>query len=144
LSRATPEAVGFSQQRLGRLGTFFQAEVAKGAIPGAVVLVARDGKVAYFEAFGYQNREHKIAMKPDSIFRIASMTKPITSVAVMMLAEEGKIDLLAPVHRYLPELKEVKVGVQKTGDHGADAVRTVGLLSAGGARDRVWGAGGTT
>jgi CubicO group peptidase (beta-lactamase class C family) len=120
LPKARPETVGLSPERLGRISTLFQAEVDKGAIPGAVVLVARGGTLAYFEAFGYQNREKKIAMRPDSIFRIASMTKPITSVAVMMLAEEGKIDLLAHVDRYLPEFKEVKVGVQRV-DPGTGA-----------------------
>jgi CubicO group peptidase (beta-lactamase class C family) len=111
--KARPETVGLSLERLGRISTLFQAEVDKGAIPGAVVLVSRGGTLAYLEAFGYQNREKKIVMKPDSIFWIASMTKPITSVAVMMLAEEGKIDLLAHVDRYLPEFKEVKVGAEK-------------------------------
>jgi CubicO group peptidase (beta-lactamase class C family) len=108
-----PEEVGFSSERLVRLTTFFQGEIDRGAIPGAVLLVSRDSKLAYFKALGYQDREKSIPMKPDAIFRIASMTKPITSVAVMMLAEEGKIDLLAPVSQYLPEFKDVKVGVEK-------------------------------
>jgi CubicO group peptidase (beta-lactamase class C family) len=109
-----PDAVGFSSERLARLTTFFQGAVDKGAIPGVTLLVARDGKQVYLQALGYQDREKSIPMKPDAIFRIASMTKPITSVAVMMLAEEGKIDLLAPVSQYLPEFKDVKVGVEKT------------------------------
>jgi CubicO group peptidase (beta-lactamase class C family) len=108
-----PEDAGYSTERLGRLTKFFQGEIDKGAIPGAVLLVARSGKVVYLEALGYQDREKSIPMKPDTIFRIASMTKPVTSVAVMMLAEEGKIDLLAPVSLYLPEFKDVKVGVEK-------------------------------
>jgi CubicO group peptidase (beta-lactamase class C family) len=94
------EDVGFSSERLARLTTFFQGEIDRGAIPGAILLVSRESKLAYFKALGYQDREKRIPMKPEAIFRIASMTKPITSVAVMMLAEEGKIDLLAPVsHR---------------------------------------------
>ena len=108
-----PEDVGFSSERLKRVTDAFQTEVDKGAIPGAVVLIARDGKVAYFEAIGFQNRENKEPMKTDAIFRIASMSKPITSVAVMMLVEEGKIQLLDPVSRYLPEFKGVQVGVEK-------------------------------
>ncbi len=108
-----PEDVGFSPERLVRLTTFFQGEIDRGAIPGAVLLVSREGKLAYFKALGYQDREKSMPMKPDAIFRIASMTKPITSFAVMMLAEEGKIDLLAPVSQYLPEFKDVKVGVEK-------------------------------
>jgi CubicO group peptidase (beta-lactamase class C family) len=108
-----PEDVGLSSERLTRITNFFQGEIDKGAIPGATVLIARDGKLAFFQSVGYQDREKKIPMKPDAIFRIFSMTKPITSVAVMMLAEEGKIDLLAPVSKYLPEFKDVKVGVEK-------------------------------
>ena len=106
-----PEEVGFSSERLKRITDAFQSEVDKGAIPGAVVLIARNGKIAYFEAFGFQDRESKKPMTTDAIFRIASMSKPITSVAVMMLVEEGKIQLLDPVSRYLPEFKGVQVGV---------------------------------
>ena len=109
LPRTNAEDVGLSSQRLSRLTETFQRDVDAGEIPGAVVLVARNGKIAYEKAFGYQNREDKIPMKPDAIFRIASMSKPITSVAVMMLAEEGKIDLAAPVSQYLPEFKDMKV-----------------------------------
>jgi len=108
-----PEDVGFSSERLKRVTDAFQSEVDKGAIPGAVVLIARNGKLAYLEAFGFQNRENKEPMKTDAIFRIASMSKPITSVAVMMLVEEGKIQLLDPVSHYLPEFKGVQVGVEK-------------------------------
>jgi CubicO group peptidase (beta-lactamase class C family) len=108
-----PEDAGFSSERLNRITKFFQADIDKGAIPGAVLLVARNGKLVYFQALGYRDREKHVPMKPDAIFRIASMTKPITSVAVMMLAEEGKIDLLAPVSQYLPEFKDVKIGAEK-------------------------------
>lgn len=108
-----PEEAGFSSERLARITKLFQGDIDKGAIPGGVLIVARDGKYVYLQTLGYQDREKKIPMKTDAIFRIASMTKPITSVAVMMLAEEGKIDLLAPVSQYLPEFKDVKVGVEK-------------------------------
>jgi CubicO group peptidase (beta-lactamase class C family) len=108
-----PEDVGFSSERLKRVTYAFQSEVDKGAIPGAVVLIARNGKIAYLEAFGFQNRENKEPMKTDAIFRIASMSKPITSVAVTMLVEEGRIQLLDPVSHYLPEFKGVQVGVEK-------------------------------
>ena len=109
-----PEEAGFSSERLGRVTQFFQSEVDKGALPGAVLVVARNGKVVYRQAIGYQDREKKIPMKADAIFRIYSMTKPVTTVAVMILAEEGKIDMMAPVAQYLPEFKDVKVGVEKT------------------------------
>lgn len=108
-----PEDVGFSSERLARITKFFQGDIDKGAIPGAILLVAREGKLVYLQALGYQDREKSIPMKPDAMFRIASMTKPITSVAIMMLAEEGKIDLLAPVSQYVPEFKDVKVGIEK-------------------------------
>jgi CubicO group peptidase (beta-lactamase class C family) len=108
-----PEDAGFSTERLARLAKFFQGDIDKGAIPGAVLLIAREGKLVYLQALGYQDREKRTPMKADAIFRIASMTKPITSVAVMMLAEEGKIDLIAPVFQYVPEFKDVKVGVEK-------------------------------
>jgi CubicO group peptidase (beta-lactamase class C family) len=113
-----PEDASFAVERVGRITAVFQGEVDKGAIPGAVVLLAREGKVVYLQALGYRDREKKMAMKADAIFRIASMSKPITSVAVMMLAEEGKIDLIAPVSQYLPEFKDVKVGVEKTDASG--------------------------
>ena len=114
-----PEDVGLSSERLKRLTSAFQTEVENGKIPGAVVLVARNGKIAYYEAIGFQDREKKLPMRRDSIFRIASMTKPIVSVAVMMLVEEGKIQLQDPVSVYLPELKDLKVGVEKKAE-GSD------------------------
>lgn len=108
-----PEEAGFSSERMNRLTQFFQGEVDKGSIPGTVLLVSRNGKIVYRQALGYQDREKKIPMKVDAMFRIYSMTKPVATVAVMMLAEEGKIDVMAPVAQYLPEFKDVKVGVEK-------------------------------
>ncbi len=113
-SAKRPEEVGFSSDRLTRLTKFFQSEIDKNAIPGVTLLIAREGKLAYFQSLGYQDREKKIPMKPNNIFRIASMSKPITTVAIMMLAEEAKIDLTAPAAQYLPEFKNLKVGVEKT------------------------------
>jgi CubicO group peptidase (beta-lactamase class C family) len=109
---ATPEEVGLSSQRLQRLTDTFEADVASGRIPGAVVLVARRGKVAYLHTFGFQDRAAGTQMQPDSIFRIASMTKPITTVAALMLAEEGKLQLMDAVSTYLPQLKQLQVGVE--------------------------------
>jgi CubicO group peptidase (beta-lactamase class C family) len=94
----------------------FQGYVDAGQLPGAVVLIARHDKLAYVQAFGYQDREAKVAMTPDSIFRIASMTKPIVSVGAMMSVEEGKLDLAAPVSQYLPEFKDLQVGIEKRDD----------------------------
>src|SRR6516225_7788287 len=87
---AHPEQLGFDADRLERVTNAFQGYVDEGRLPGAVLLIARDGKVGYLRAFGYQDREKKSAKRPYSVFRIASMTKPIVSVAAMMLVEEGK------------------------------------------------------
>ena len=110
----SPEEVGLSKERLQRISAWLQTDVDKKVIPGAVVMILRKGKVAYYEAFGYQDRKKNIPMARNSIFRIASMTKPFASLATMMLAEEGKIQLPVPVFRYLPEFKDLKVGVEKT------------------------------
>jgi len=107
-----PEDVGISSQRLQRVHAQMQADVEKGRIPGAVLLIARDGKIARLDALGFQARKSQTPMQTDSIFRIASMSKPITSTAIMILAEEGKLDIGAPVAQYLPEFKDVKVGVE--------------------------------
>ena len=109
LPRATPDAVGLSSERLANIRKVLGAKVDGGEIPGYVALIARRGKVAYFDAYGTQNPNTKKAMALDSIFRIYSMTKPITSVAAMMLVEEGRIKLSDPVSMYLPELANVQV-----------------------------------
>ena len=111
---ARPEELGFAPDRLQRLTRAFQEHVDKGDIPGAVVLIQRNGKTAYLHAFGYRDRDHKQPMTTDSIFRVASMTKPIVSVAAMTLVEEGKLDLAAPVSQYLPEFKDMKVRTERT------------------------------
>ena len=111
-----PEDVGFSSERLTRIDRKFGADVEQQKCPGAVLLIARKGKIAYFKAIGYQDRAANAPLKSDAIYRIASMTKPIVSVAAMTLAEEGSLDLEAPVSQYLPEFKDVQVGVEKA-DH---------------------------
>jgi CubicO group peptidase (beta-lactamase class C family) len=115
LPRVTqPEEVGLSSERLERLAQVTQAHVETGRLPGAVILLARYGKIAYFTSFGFRDRANEAPMTTDAIFRIYSMTKPITSVAVMMLHEEGKLQLYDPVSLYLPELTKLKVGVEIT------------------------------
>jgi len=106
-----PEDLGISSPRLERVRRQMKADVESGRIPGAVLLIARHGKIAWLDALGFQERKSQTPMKSDCIFRIASMSKPITSAAIMILAEEGKLDIGAPVAQYLPEFKEVKVGV---------------------------------
>jgi len=108
-----PGKLGFDAGRLERMTQAFQGYVDSGQLPGAVVLIARKDKVAYFRAFGFRDREQKTAMTTDSIFRIASMTKPIISVGAMMLVEEGRLDIGAPVSDYLPEFKDLQVRVEQ-------------------------------
>jgi CubicO group peptidase (beta-lactamase class C family) len=109
-----PEALGFSSSRLARIAAWQQAQVDAGAFSGAVAAIARNGKVAYLRAVGFRDRAKTIPLQPDAIFWIASMTKPVTSVAAMILVEEGKLDLAAPAYQYLPELTGMMVGVETT------------------------------
>lgn len=104
----SPEAVGLGGARLARLSARLQRGVDTGEIPGAVALVARRGKLAYLESFGLLDPEAGTAMRPDAIFRIASMSKPITSLAIMMLAEQGRLSIIEPVEQYLPELAALR------------------------------------
>src|SRR5262245_20002363 len=113
LPTAKPESVGLSSERLARSSEWLRGEGAHEKIPGAVILVVRGGRVAYVDAIGKRDPSTQAAMKTDDIFRIYSMTKPIVSVAAMMLVEEGKLVLDAPVSRYIPAFANVKVGVEK-------------------------------
>ena len=114
----SPEEVGFLSTRLKRLSDRLNEGVQKGEIPGAVVLIARNGKIVMFDAFGFRDREAKAPMQTDTIFRIASMTKPIVSVAAMILVEEGKLSLAEPVSKYIPAFAETKVAVQRKNPDG--------------------------
>ena len=107
-----PEDGGFSSKRLERTREALKADVENKSFPGAVLVLVRNGKIVTYDAIGYQDRAGQVAMKKDCIFRIASMSKPITTVAAMILAEENKLDVGAPVAQYLPEFKDVKVGVE--------------------------------
>jgi CubicO group peptidase (beta-lactamase class C family) len=109
----SPEQVGLSSARLERLSAAIHADVARRLIPGAVLAIARGGRLACAEAFGWRDREAEAPMAADAIFRVASMTKPITSVAAMMLAEEGRLEIAAPVAQYLPEFAELTVGTER-------------------------------
>ncbi|HME00445.1 MAG TPA: serine hydrolase domain-containing protein [Terriglobia bacterium] len=106
---ASPEEVGLSSQRLERIGETIQRSIDAGRVAGAVSLVARHGRIAYFKAFGMADREAKKPMSADNIFRICSMSKPITTAAVMMLYEEGRFTLNEPVSDFIPEFKNMKV-----------------------------------
>jgi CubicO group peptidase (beta-lactamase class C family) len=104
-----PEENGFSSQRLARIDQMVQEHVEKKQIPGAVVLIARNGKVVYHKAFGFKDIDAQAALKTNDIFRIASQTKAITSLAIMLLWEEGKFLLDEPISKYAPEFKNPKV-----------------------------------
>lgn len=112
---ARAEDIGFSSERLGRIRETAERYLANRQLAGAVTLVARRGRVAHFEAHGVMDLESNVPMRKDAIFRIASMSKPVTGVAIMMLVEEGKVRLTDPVSRFIPELKEMKVAVIKPG-----------------------------
>ncbi len=122
IPRGKPEDSGMSSERLPRIHQAIQRHIDAGEISGAVTLVARRGKIVQFEAHGLMDLESKKAMAPDAIFRLASMTKPITGAAVMMMLEEGKLRLTDPVSKFIPEFKSMKVAV--SGGQGGAALAT--------------------
>jgi CubicO group peptidase (beta-lactamase class C family) len=109
LTEATPESQGFSSERLKRVDAMLQSAVADSDIPGAVMLIARNGKIVYWKAFGQADNQANRPLKRDDIFRIASQTKAITSTAIMMLWEQGKFQLDDPVSKYIQEFKSPQV-----------------------------------
>ncbi|MGI9326787.1 MAG: serine hydrolase domain-containing protein [Pseudomonadales bacterium] len=115
------EREGFSSDRLGRLDDYMTTAVADGVMVGGQGLIARNGKIVYTQNWGQQDREAAVAMRDDAIFRIYSMTKPITGVALMLLFEEGKFLLDEPVAKYIPELANLKVAIS-TADGATQAV----------------------
>jgi CubicO group peptidase (beta-lactamase class C family) len=127
LSIAKPETVDVSPDRLSRIRTALQNEVDADRMPGAVVMIARRGQLIYSEAIGFQDKAAGKPMSKDAIFRIYSMTKPLASVAAMMLVEEGKMQLTDPVAKFLPQLAKMEVLVtDKDGKtHAGDAKRQI-------------------
>ena len=109
LPQAPPERVGISADRLNKIRPAMERDIANGEMAGGVGLIARHGQIAYFDTWGMSDREAHKPMQKDSIFRICSMSKPLTSVAVMMLYEEGRFELGDSVSDYLPEFKHMKV-----------------------------------
>ena len=127
---AEPESVGMSSDRLDRIGQLVRRKIHDDKLVGAVTMVARRGKLVHFEEFGKADVEADKPLRKDAIFRIYSMTKPITSVAAMMLHEEGKFQLYDPLYLYLPEFKDVQVYVG--GDNGDEKLATPpGAISKG-------------
>jgi CubicO group peptidase (beta-lactamase class C family) len=115
LPEAKPEMLGFSPVRLQRATDAFRREVDKGTLPGLTFMVARRGQIGWFDAIGRQAPASSAPMAKDSIFRIYSMTKPIVSVGIMMLLEEGHFILNDPVAKFIPEFANQKVGVETNG-----------------------------
>jgi CubicO group peptidase (beta-lactamase class C family) len=115
LPDAKPESLGLSPVRLQRLSDAFKREVDKGTLPGATVLVARKGQIGWFDAIGRQSPDAAAPMAKDTLFRIFSMTKPIVSVGIMMLLEEGRFLLSDPVAKFIPEFADQRVGVEHQG-----------------------------
>jgi CubicO group peptidase (beta-lactamase class C family) len=118
LPGAKPEQVGLSTDRLNRITATLRGDVEKGVIPGAILLIGRHGKIAWFDAIGARDPATKAPMTKDAIFRIYSMSKPITSVAAMSLLEDGRFSLADPVSKYLPQLGGLKVGIEKPDPSG--------------------------
>ncbi|MBI3700051.1 MAG: serine hydrolase [Afipia sp.] len=118
LGKTDAVKAGFLPERLSRIKTYLEHEIALKRIPGAIVLIRRRGQTAYYEGFGTRSPATGMPMTPDTIFTLFSMTKPITSVAAMVLVEEGKLALDAEVGQYIPSFYNIKVGVEKAGAGG--------------------------
>jgi CubicO group peptidase (beta-lactamase class C family) len=114
LGYAKPEDVGFSRDRLERIASTINDDIAKGVIPGGTLLIVRHGKIAFYDSFGWLDPSAKTPMPKDAIFRIYSMSKPITSVAAMILVEQGRLLLSDPVQKYIPAFAAMKVAVLKS------------------------------
>src|ERR1700742_2435319 len=112
LPRARPENVGMSSERLARISTVLKADIEAGRIPGAVIAIARHGKLVMLDAYGWRDKAAGVAMTTDTIFNIASMTKPMTRVGALMLYEQGKILIDDPLNKYFPKFAQMRVAVR--------------------------------
>ena len=129
LPRAKPESVGMSSERLGRIAELLRADIEKGRLPGAVVAVARKGKLVYYQAYGYLDKDAGTKMSTDAIFSIASMTKPMVAVGALTLFERGQVQIDDPVASYLPQFGKMQVAVLKSND-GAPGFDTAAAARA--------------
>jgi CubicO group peptidase (beta-lactamase class C family) len=111
----------FSPAKLQRVGEYLQSEITAGKLPGAVILVQQHGKPVYSQSFGVRDVVNRVPMTADTIFRIYSMSKPITSVAAVMLVDDGKLSLDDPLSKYIPAFADVKVAVERAGEKGSPA-----------------------
>jgi len=122
LPRARPEEVGLSSERLSRIGATLKADIEAGRIPGAVIAIARHGKLVALDAYGWRDKAAGIAMTTDTIFNIASMTKPMTTVGALMLYEQGRILIDDPLSKYFPNFAQMRVAVRDAGEPTAGTV----------------------
>jgi CubicO group peptidase (beta-lactamase class C family) len=120
-----PAGAHFNPQKLAKVGDYLRDQIANGKIPGAIVLIQQHGKEVYHEFFGVRDVATKLPMSDDTIFRLFSLTKPITSVVAMMLIEEGKIRLDDPVSKYIPSFADIKVGVEQVAQDGSKSLDLV-------------------
>lgn len=125
LPRARPETVGISPERLERIGQVLRADIDRGRLPGAVVAVARKGRLVYYESFGYLDKAANVPMPKEAIFAIASMTKPMVGVGIMSLLEESRLAVSDPVSKWFPPLGKMPVAVLKTDAAGQAIMETV-------------------
>src|SRR3954452_10953806 len=121
----SPKEAGLSPAGLARIDAYFKNEIATEKIPGALMMIERRGKLGYYANFGVRDPGTKAPMSDDTIFRIYSMSKPITSVAAMMLVEEGKLMLEEPVAKYIPSFANVKVAVERKGEDAMAGIELV-------------------
>jgi len=128
LPRAAPQAVGLSPAKLDRIRTTLEAEVKEGRLPGAVVAIARRGRLAYYEAIGFQDGARTMPMRRDAIFPIASMTKVLTGATLMSVLEEGRISLNDPLSRFYPAFAEMRVAVDGNPDNTVPAARPIRII----------------
>jgi CubicO group peptidase (beta-lactamase class C family) len=118
LPRAKPEDVGLSSERLGEIAKALNADIEKGRIPGAVIAIARHGKLVYFETFGFRDKANNVAMTKDTIFNIASMTKPMVALAALQLVERGQLVIDDPLSKYFPAFANMQVAeLDASGDN---------------------------
>jgi CubicO group peptidase (beta-lactamase class C family) len=122
LPRGEPEEVGLSSERLGRIGAVLKADIEAGRIPGAVIAIARRGKLVALDAYGWRDKAGGVAMTTDTIFNIASMTKPMTTVGALMLYEQGKVLIDDPLSKYFPKFANMRVAAREGGEPTAETV----------------------
>src|SRR6201994_1888792 len=122
LPRAKPEEVGTPSGRLARIDSVLKADIDAGRIPGAVIAIARHGKLVKLDAYGFRDKAANIAMTTDTIFNIASMTKPMTTVGALLLYEQGKLLIDEPLSKYFPKFADMKVAVRDNGEPVTETV----------------------